>query len=77
MHLFRAGELRRWLEATGLTVCDLSASHCLSVTWNDTLGQIKSDPEKWNDLLRMEVQACADEGCLNMGTHMIAVVRKS
>jgi SAM-dependent methyltransferase len=76
MHLFRADELRCWLEAAGLTVSDLSASHCLSVAWNDSLEQIKNDPEKWNELLRMEVEACADEGCLNMGTHMIAVGRK-
>ena len=77
MHLFRAGELRQWLEQKNLTILELSASNCISLTWNDMLKEIRKDPEKWNELLRMELEACADEGCLNMGTHLIAVVRKA
>lgn len=76
MHLFRASELREWLEQKNLTILDLSASNCISLTWNDMLKEIRKDPEKWNELLRMELEACADEGCLNMGTHLIALVRK-
>lgn len=76
MHLFRASELREWLEQKNLTLLDLSASNCISLTWNDLLKEIRKDPEKWNELLRMELEACADDGCLNMGTHLIAVVRK-
>ena len=76
MHMFRADEVRQWLEKAGLTVTDMSASNCLSLTWNETLRQIRNDSEKWNELLRMEVEACADEGCLNMGTHLIAAGRK-
>jgi hypothetical protein len=33
--------------------------------------------EKWGELLRMELEACAEEGSLNMGTHLIGVARKS
>ncbi len=76
MHLFRGGELRHWLQTAGLQVLDLSASSCLSPTWNETLTQIRDNPEAWNDLLRMEVEACADEACLGMGTHLIAVAQK-
>ena len=76
MHLFRASELKEWLEQKNLTLLDLSASNCISLTWNEMLKGIRDDREKWNELLRMELEACVDEGCLNMGTHLIAVVRK-
>ena len=76
MHLFRAGELKVWLEQKNLRIMDISASNCISLTWNDMLKEIRNDAEHWEELLRMELEACADAGCLNMGTHLIAVVRK-
>ena len=76
MHMFRANELKRWLEQENLTILDLSASNCISLTWNEMLKEIRSDTEKWNELLRMELEAGADDGCLNLGTHLIAVARK-
>jgi SAM-dependent methyltransferase len=76
MHLFRAKELVKWLEQKRLKVLDLSASNCVSLNWNEALKQIRHDSDKWNELLRMEVKACADPGCLSMGTHLIAVAKK-
>jgi tRNA G46 methylase TrmB len=76
MHLFRANELLVWLENAGLTILDRSASNCLSLTWNERLKEIRDNHEKWDELLRMELDACAEEGCLNMGTHIIAIARK-
>lgn len=76
MHLFRANELLEWLGNAGLTILDKSASNCLSLTWNESLKAVRDEPEKWNELLRMELEASADDGCLNLGTHIIAVARK-
>ncbi len=76
MHLFRSKELIDWLEQAGLEILDKSASNCISLTWNEKLKQVRDNAEKWNELLRMELEACADEGCLNLGTHIIAVARK-
>jgi SAM-dependent methyltransferase len=76
MHLFRAGEVKEWLEQQNLTILNLSASNCISLTWNEMLREIRSDAEKWNELLRMELEACAEKGCLDMGLHLIAVARK-
>jgi 2-polyprenyl-3-methyl-5-hydroxy-6-metoxy-1,4-benzoquinol methylase len=76
MHLFRANELLAWLEKAGLTVLDRSASNCLSLTWNEKLKQVRENHEKWDELLRMELLACADEGCVGLGTHIIAIGRK-
>lgn len=76
MHLFRVAELRAWLKQTGLTIIALSASNCLSLCWDDYLTEIRSDEPRWNELLRMELEACAEPGALDMGTHIIGVVKK-
>lgn len=76
MHLFRADELREWLSEKRLKILELSASSCLALTWGESLREIRNDEDKWNELLRMELDACTDQGCLGMGTHLIAVVRK-
>jgi SAM-dependent methyltransferase len=76
MHMFRAGELIAWLAEQGWVVVDRSAANCLSLTWKEALQPIRNDPEKWTELLRIELEACAEEGSLNMGTHIIAVAEK-
>jgi len=76
MHMFRAKELVMWLEGKTLTLLDISASGCLSLAWDEMLMGIRNDAEKWNELLRMELEACVEDGCLDMGMHLIAVVRK-
>ena len=76
MHLFRSTELVEWLKQKRLTLIDISASNCISLTWDSMLKDIRNDADKWNELLRMELEACAEEGCLNMGFHIIAVVQK-
>lgn len=76
MHLFRAAELRGWLEAGGAEVLEMSASGCLGSTWDAVLLEIRGDEQKWNELLRMELEASATPGCLDMGTHLLAVARK-
>lgn len=75
-HMFRAGELHDWLTAADLRILDLSASNCLSLCWGGMLTDIRSDDEKWQELLRMELEVCADAACVGMGTHMIAVVQR-
>ncbi len=75
MHMFRAGELRDWLLQHNLTIVGMSASNFLSLGWENLLEDIRSDSEKWEELLRMELEACAEKGSLNMGTHMLAVVQ--
>lgn len=77
MHLYRAGELRSWLAGAGLHLLQLSASNCLSTGYEEMLREMRQDAERWAELLRMEVEACAEPGCLDMGTHIIAVGRKA
>ena len=75
MHMFRAAELRAWLEGSGLELLALSASNSLSTGWDEQLAEIKSDPDKWSRFLGTELEACAEPGCLDMGTHLIAVAQ--
>jgi SAM-dependent methyltransferase len=75
-HMFRSGELRVLLVKTSLNVLEMSASNCLSTCWNELLSEISEDTEKWNELLHMELEACREPGCLDLGTHLLAVARK-
>lgn len=71
-HLYRAGEFRNLLESVGLHVDVMSASNCLSTTWGERLSELPQESDAWRHLLEMELEACRQPGCLDMGTHMIA-----
>ena len=76
-HMFRAAELHQWLERSGVQILAMSASDCLATGWGEILATIRNDAEKWEELLRMEVEACAERESWNMGMHTIAVVQKA
>ncbi len=75
-HLFRAAELRAFLDRPGLNLLAMSASNVLSTNWPKLLAEIRKDEQKWSELLRREIEAGVEPGCLDMGTHLIAVVEK-
>lgn len=75
-HMFRLAEFREYLGQDRLEVMAVSASQCLSVRGQSALSEIRQNPEQWAGLLRMELEACADEGCAGMGPHIIGVGRK-
>jgi hypothetical protein len=55
----------------------LSASNCLSATWGGHLAEVQKGSATWQHLMEMELEACREPGCLDMGTHLIAVCKKS
>jgi len=73
MHLFRAGEVREWLDQAGIEILTMSASGCLCTGWGDLLKSIREIETQWQELLRMEREACAEVESLNLGTHLIFV----
>ena len=75
-HLYRAHEFRVLLEAAGCELLALSASNSLSSGWGASLDTIRADAARWEELLGMEVEAGAQAGCLDLGTHLIAVIRR-
>lgn len=76
-HMFRAQELRRLMEKHGLNVVDMSASHCLTSVWKDELSAIRQNETSWKEVVRMEIEASREPGCLDMGTHIIAVAYRA
>lgn len=75
-HLFRGQEFRQFIEAGGLNIEILSASNCLSTTWGEILLETKKEAGLWTEMLNMELEACREAGCVDMGTHLIAVCSK-
>lgn len=71
-HMFRADELRRSLQDAGFDVSAMAASNCISTGWQDELTEIRADPELWRQVLEIELEACQEPGCIDMGTHMLA-----
>ncbi len=76
-HMYRAKEFRQLIEECGLTIEVMSASNALSTNWEEQLRTIHEDSPAWQHLLEMELEACREPGCLDMGTHLIAVCRRS
>lgn len=75
-HLFRAQELIEFLEKNHTQILAISASNSLSAAWGERLVEIRQDAAKWQELLRMELEASRESGCLDMGTHIIGVIEK-
>jgi len=75
-HAFRSDEFREFLTSAGADIESLSASDCLSSTWEGLLGMWRENGRRWQTLLDMELIACRQPGCLDMGSRLIAVARR-
>ena len=75
-HMFRSAELRAALEDARLEILTMSASNALSTGWSEHLAELSEDSAAWRHLLEMEIEACREPGCLDLGTHLIAVCRR-
>ena len=54
----------------------MSASNCLATSWIRLLAEVSEDDPKWRHLIEMEIEACKEPGCLDLGSHLIAICRK-
>lgn len=76
MKMYRANELRQLLQNHNYEVVDMSASNCLSTIRQQFLKQNLVTNDAWSDFLQWELDFCAEDGCLDSGTHLISVVQK-
>lgn len=76
-HLFRSAELRAFFESHGLEVVDMAACNVLTSVYGDRLLEARKEKARWVQVLRMELEACREPGCLDMGTHLIIAGRKA
>ncbi len=75
-HLFSWTELRALLEGHDCDIVVASAADLLSIGNDEICERWLLDREMWERFLGWEVQACAQPGAIDGGTHIIAVVRK-
>lgn len=75
LHLYTWNELESLLSRHRCEIVAASAANFLSVGNDPTCEKWLADPSMWDRFLRWEVQACAQPGALDGGTHLIAVVR--
>jgi len=71
-HVFRAAELRSFLQEPGLQLLHMSASNAVS-TGHDI--SLSDSPATWDHLLELEAEACVEPGMIDAGSHIIAVAR--
>lgn len=76
MHMFTSQETLDWLHQHELEPLELAASNALSLNHSEALAEIRGNAEKWAFLLEMELQACAQPGAWDTGTHLLGVVQK-
>lgn len=74
--MFRAKDLRERVRSLGLEVVMISASNALSVGWGDFLHKARQDPDRWRQLIRLELKTCREEAYLDMGMRIILLGRK-
>jgi SAM-dependent methyltransferase len=72
-HMFRAAELRAFLDRPELTLEWLSASSALTTGLDST---VLVDESNWSLVLDLEAMACREAGSRDAGTHLIAAVRR-
>ncbi len=75
MHLYRWSELETLLARHPCEIVAASASGCFSIGNDATCTRWLGDPSMWERFLAWEVEASAQPGALDGGTHIIAVVR--
>jgi SAM-dependent methyltransferase len=74
--MYKAHDIRRIAEENGVTVVATSAANYLSLIHDEYLTAVAEDSPEWTELLRMELTACANPGCVDAGTHIIVVGKK-
>lgn len=75
IHMYRANEYQNILKCAGLEIEAISTTNALSTNLGDQLNSILEDSDKWHHLIEMELEACREPGCLDLGTHLIAVCK--
>lgn len=77
-HMFRYSEFQEILSKFPIDIIDASASNFLSsgMSNEEFLMNLMIDSEKWNMLLKWELDFCKEPGVIDAGTHFIVVFRK-
>lgn len=75
MHLYTWLELEALLRRHPCEIVAASAANFLSIGNDQTCERWLADPPMWERFLSWEIEACAQPGAIDGGTHIVAVVR--
>ena len=75
IHMYRAAEFENMLKCAGLETEAISTTNALCTNLGEQLNSIPENIDVWQRLIEMELEACCEPGCLDLGTHLIAVCR--
>ena len=75
--MYRARDLANLVSACGGEVVAMSASNWASLNDPDILKEIEANTDRWARFIRHEIDACAEPGALDGGTHLLFAARKS
>ena len=75
MHLYTWDELEAMLRRHPCEIVTASAANFLSIGNDETCERWLADQSMWDRFLSWEIEACAQPGAIDGGTHIIAVVR--
>ncbi len=78
IHMFRWSEFQKILGRYPVDILDASAANFLSTGFNkeDRLTKVMNDKNRWETLLKWELDVCAEPGAIDASTHFLVVFRK-
>jgi ubiquinone/menaquinone biosynthesis C-methylase UbiE len=76
LKMYRAKELKQLCQSHQCEIMAMSASNYLSLNRNEFLEEMLTT-DAWANFLRWELDFCAEDGCLDGGTHIISVIKKT
>jgi ubiquinone/menaquinone biosynthesis C-methylase UbiE len=76
LKMYRAKELKQLCQSHQCQIMAMSASNYLSLNRNKFLEEMLTT-DAWANFLRWELDFCAEDGCLDSGTHIISVMKKT
>ena len=69
--MFRVRDVEALADAAGSSLLAVSASNWASLGNDDVLGALECEPDRWSRFLRHEIDACAQPGAADGGTHIL------
>ena len=74
--MFRARDIAHLVAECGGEVVAMSASNWASLNDADVLEELEADPDRWARFIRHEINACAEPGAWDGGTHLLFAAQK-
>ncbi len=74
--LYSSETLRELLAEKHFTDTKLAGSSFLSTKLNERLADVRANPEKWAQLIALEIATTKQAGCTDSSSHIISVSRK-